>query len=273
MIKLGKEIPFPYREVSKDLLLLNSVSQFLIGLIVLFIGTLFVKKYLERRTQALKWVSLTYLAFGFSVFIGSWQGLIAWWQYENVTNPNPLVYGLPLFIDDLSWPFNAIAYVINMFSLIFLMMFIRSVFEKPGRKFVHGYVVVGSLWILYALYQGIFVYIPEARYKEGGSSMGIIGLISFLLLGTLVHALLAYHAYRARQGEKDVVIRDGLTLIMLAGLTVLLAYVVFVVNGLFTLNLDFLAWLIGAIAVVFVYLGFTLPEWFRRWSRSRVSSD
>ncbi len=265
-----EKIPFPYREVPKDLLLINSTSQFLIGLVVLVIGGLLFKKYLERRTKALLYVSLTYLAFGISVFIGSWQGLIAWWQYDNVSNPNPLVYGMPLFIYGLTWPFNAIAYLINMLSLMFLMLFVHSVFSRPERRIVIGFNALALAWILiFPIGNGIFIYVPTKQYEAGGSSVTFLGLVIFLLLGTFVHVMLALYANAARKREKDPVVRKGLALLTLAGLTVLLAYVVFVVNGLMKLNLDFIAWTVGTFAVIFVYLGFGMPEWFKNLLKRR----
>ncbi len=265
-----KDISFPYAEVPKDLLFINSVSQFLIGLVVLGIGALFLKKYLERRTKALQYVALTYVTFGLSLVIGSWQGLIAWWQYDNVVNPHPLVWGLPLLVGNLTWPFNAIAYGFNMASLILLMLFIESVFERPRRTLVLAYMIIGILWIIiFPVGNGIFLYIPTGQYKTGGSSVTFIGLVTFLILGSIAHGLLTSYALEARKREKNPLVRDGLSLLALAGLTVLFAYLVFVVNGLLTLNFDFLAWIVGVIAVIFVYLGFGMPDWFVKYLKRR----
>ncbi len=258
------DIPFPYRDAPRNLLFVNSTFQCLLGIVVFFIGFLFLKKFLKRRTKALQWISLTYLFFGFSIFLAGLQALIAWWQYENVTNPDPLVYGIPLFVGSLRWPLNALAYPLSMLSLLFLLFFVKTVFNKPKREIVYVYTVASIIWIIHAIYNGLFVYIPKEQYKVGASSVSDIGLITFLILGTYVHAILAYYSNKGRKKEQDPIVRTGLTLMMISGVTVIFGYAVFVVHGVLKLNFEFIPWTIGTIAVFLIYLGFSMPEWFRR---------
>ncbi len=282
---MGSVVPFPYGNIPRPILFLNGFLQEIIGIAVIGIAILFYLKYREKRTAPLKYLTLTFFTFGLGIFVGGIAPVLSWIYYDSAS-PDPLVYGLPIpltnffpieklqsapFYGFLRWPFNGIGYQIAMLSNIFMMQFLYSIFRKPEKKIVTAYTIICILWMIGTSFYTIFIYGLALEFPQTGSSVSPVGAALLLVIGGFVYSLLGIYSHSAAKKEQDALVRTGFRLIEAAAIATLLSYLIFVTNTVLSLNLDFVAWLMGFITVALIYLGFVMPEWLRNWLKKRYN--
>ena len=79
-----------------------------------------------------------------------------------------------------------------MMSHIFLMNFVHYMFERPSKFRTNLFSVIGIIWILFAGWYGLFVHSLDHNHNPGETSVHEFGLISFLIISTIVYLSLFY---------------------------------------------------------------------------------
>ena len=262
----------PYSEVPKDLLLLNSTTQIILSLLILIVAILAFKKYLKVKSKALFYLTLTIVTIGTAFLLGGIGAFTSYLQYSNAINPDPIVFGLPIFfIKDAYWPLFNMAFFFGMLSFIFMINFSHNVFQKPGKLVLTLYTILGLLWMLYATYYAIFIYGLEQNFDPGVSSVGSVGLVTFFVMGLVVYIPLFIVSFRTSQNENEPVIKRGLQLIASSTVAIILYLGLFALNGILGLNLDLIPIFFAFLATVLLYLGYVMPDWFVKRLRKNTS--
>lgn len=263
------ELTNPWTEIPKTMLLINQTGQMIVGLVLLLLTLLFLRRYIQNRSNIVLILFFAYVSLGIGVFLGGFQGFLGWLEYDNQP-PHYLAVGIPLLLIDAYLPLNSMAYVSVVVFDILLFWFIVLAFNRPSIKWLRVYSVVSIIWIVGALYYSIFIYGLERQYPADQSSVGVLGQVLFLVLGFVTFSLLIYVPYSLVGEAPTIVTKRGFQIIAVGGSIQLLVLLFFLIDGILMLNLTFIVWFLAIIALIFVYLGYIMPEWLVRRIESKT---
>ncbi len=262
----------PYSLVPKNLLFLNSTTQIILSVLILIVTLLALRKYLIVKSKALLYLTLTIFTIAIAFLLGGVGAFTSYLQYSHATNPDPIVFGLPItFIKGAYWPLFNMSYFFGMLSFIFMIHFSANVFQKPGRTVLYIYTILGILWTIYSTYYAIFIYGMEQNFDPKVSSVGLLGVVTFFLMGLVVYIPLLIVSYNASRKENDPVIKRGLQLIAGSTIAIILYLGLFALNGVLGLNLDIIPIFFAFLATILLYLGYVMPDWFVKRLRKNAS--
>jgi hypothetical protein len=188
--------------------------------------------------------------------------LFGWMNYSSTT-PDPIVYGVPL-TGDTRWFLSNIGFQLAMVSNILLLMFIQELFRKPSKLWVNLYTGLSVLWMIATTYYGIFIYGIEKNYPAEESSVSFLGNVTFLLFSVVIYFLIFWYFRVMSDFQKDPVLKTGSKIVSYGGIAIILTYVLFVIDNVMNLYMSSIVWLCALMALVVLYLGYTMPNWLQK---------
>ncbi len=229
---------------------------------VLFIAIKVFQKWRERRTIATLYLSIALFSIAIAAFIaftGLFSWFVAWINSGYIPTISTEYYPLSL----------PIGYSFVIPYGVFMVLFTIQIFLDKNDKKVIPFVVIGVII-------GALLFLPTnywGRDAEGAFSTRVIILGLFLLYNTIIYVLLTYYAFRESKRTEQEVYRKGFQAIALGFIANLMVFVFFLLDSILILIDDTspgysifvdLAWISGLVAAFLFYLGYILPEWFRK---------
>lgn len=243
-------------EITNLIIIANIIGQFIVSLLVFLLTMLTLRQYLYLHSIPLKWLTLTFFFLGLAIFIGVIPIFVPLILYGSLHSDTSM-YRIPFIVVQTGLPFENIAWIAFMVSSICMFLFIISVFEKPTKVWLYIYSFFVSMWILATSYYGSFIYIGTTPI---GPSISLVGEITIPIFLFVVYALLSYNSFKLAKITQESVIKVGFYFIALAAILIYMNLYFYLILQVFMLN--FIAWTISLIALLFIYLGFLMPPWF-----------
>ncbi|TFF96187.1 MAG: hypothetical protein EU547_06715 [Promethearchaeota archaeon] len=239
------------------------------SILVLIIALLIFKKWRERKTKATLFLSIALFSISIAAlfaFSGLFGWLISWVLNGFSETYSPLYYQFSL----------PLGYLFVIPYDLFLALFTIWIFlDKKYKKiipFLIAGIIIGALLFLPTNYWGVD---PEATTDPTSTRIIIMGL--FLLYNVVVYIFLAFYAFRESRKTEDKVYRTGFRVIALGQIANIIVFVFFLLDSIlilfnpgspgYSIFID-LAWITAIIASFLFYLGFILPNWFRKIIKS-----
>jgi hypothetical protein len=228
------------------------LSEAVIAVILLFLTLKLYGRYRERRLPAARYITLTSL---FLTFTSAFQLL------------DLLVMDYFVGIHRLGL---SLAFSMSAIANIFLYLFMLEIFYT-GRK-AGG----AKLKIFAAVEASIALLLPIlSPYPTAISA--VVNLFAPLLLIHLVFAMALYITLfrattRAIKATSDKLAKRGFSYIRMASISIIAAYLLFVMDSLWTMLFEpegytywvIAGWIAAGIAGVLLYIGFVLPKGIRK---------
>ncbi|MHA1129740.1 MAG: hypothetical protein ACTSRC_12565 [Candidatus Helarchaeota archaeon] len=235
------------------------------AIIVLVIAVLVFRKWRARRTVATLYLSIALISIGIAAFV-AFTGLLSWmitWISNGYANTySPAYYPLSL----------PIGYFFVIPYNIFLVLFTIQIFlDKNNKKiipFLIAGITIGILLFLPTNYWGVD---PIDGVDAPSTRVIILGL--FLLFNALVYILLTFLAFRESRKTTQKLYQKGFQAIAFGFIANLSVFIFFLLDSILILlnpsSLGFsifisLAWIAAIIASFLFYVGYIMPNWFRK---------
>nr|MDO8082934.1 hypothetical protein [Candidatus Freyarchaeota archaeon] len=257
--------------LTPDYLIFIIDYEFLLTALVLFVSANFVWRFWKVRKIALIYLALTFILFAFATFFVAWSHIYHLQIY-------------PVLLQDYMFagfvfPFRIQGHFYSNLSDWFIILtqgwltgsiyiFAFSIaLAELGNLFLYTFSLEAFLqrkkkWIL--LYSLAFV------------PLFVLTLISFnvtlnfilaMIIGLMTYIPLVYLAVRAFRMTEKKVFRYGFLMIAMTSVFLALFFVFLFVESALTEGWSIfvpIAWTMGLIASISAYIGYALPNWFRR---------
>jgi len=240
------------------------IFELIAALAIFFIAIKIFQKWRERKTIATFYLSIALFSISLAAFI-AFSGLVSWfgtwWAAGFTPTLSPEYYSLSL----------PIGYCFVIPYDIFLILFTIQIFLDKNNKKVLPFAVTGIIL-------GILLFLPTNYWgvdpePTDPSSTRIIILGLYLLYNAIIYILLTYYAFKESRRTEQVLSRHGFRAIALGFISNLLVFVFFLMDSImlmlypgspgYSIFVD-LAWISGFFAAFFFYIGYILPDWFRK---------
>lgn len=228
------------------------LSQVIITAILVFLTLKLFGRYRERRQPATRYITLT------SLFLS----LTTCMQLLDMLVMDPLV-GIRRVGLSLAFSMSAIA---NIFLYLFMLEIFYKGRESGGARLKIFGVVEGAVAVLLPIL---------GPTMATGSTL--LDTFTVLLLVHLTFALALYLTLimattRAIHGTTDQIARRGFSYIRLAALSIIVAYLLFVMDSVWTAFFEpegytywvIAGWIAAGISGILLYIGFVLPRRLRQ---------
>ena len=241
------------------------IFELITALIIILIAIVVFRKWRERKTVATLYLSIALFCIGIAAFI-AFTGLLSWmitWianGYANTYSPAYYPVSLPLAY------FFVIPY--NIFLVLFTIQIFLDKDNKKAIPFIIAGIIIGVLLFLPTNYWGVDVI-------EGVDppSTRVIVFVIFLLYNAIVYILMIYLAFRESKRTEQELYKKGFQAIAFGFIMNLLVFVFFMGDSILLLlnpgSIGFsifisLAWSTAIVAGFLFYIGYIMPEWFRK---------
>ncbi|MGQ9722475.1 MAG: hypothetical protein ACUVXA_14275 [Candidatus Jordarchaeum sp.] len=260
--------------------ILNDLIIYEILMAVLLFGfsIIFAVRYRQRQRKAIKYLSLTYLMFTFGALFAAYGHLVytKYWflilmdyaivpylltGYFIPIGPQRMLllfdqftFQLVLYLEGyfitLVYQWSA-ALIAAMIGHLFIFLFTLEAFKEVKRKYIVPYLVLLAI-VLASLLFNI-------------QSITINWALAFML-GLITQGLLSYYAIKAMRLTDSKLYKRGFLLVSITAVLFILfflSYLIDSVTGGWTIFL-FVGWTLALVSAVPTYIGYLMPDWFRR---------
>jgi hypothetical protein len=263
--------------ISLDILYQLVIYEIFMAVLLLAFGVVFAVRYRERKRAAIKYLALTYIMFTFGALFAAYGHLI----YTKYWSLILMDYLLPSILTGYFVPFE-----FGRIFLIFDWLNTQLVYNLEGYFLLLVYQWSASL--IAAAIGHLFIYLftleafKEVKRKYVAPYIIFLGVvISSLLinienittnwalafaLGLVTQGLLIYYAIKAMRLTDSKLYKRGFLLVSFTAVLFILffaSYLIDSVTGGWTIFL-FVGWTLALISAVPTYIGYLLPDWFRR---------
>ena len=238
---------------------------------ILLIGIVIFLRWRERRTIPTLYLALALFAIGTAVLI-AFSGLFSWFLEWVVQSGQGVVISTILY--SLSLP---LAYCFVILYDIMLVLFTIHIFTgDKNEKKVIPVIVIGAV-------MAVLLLLPINYWGTNESvgdlpSIRTITLALFLLFNMIIYVILAFYALREAKQAEQQVNKRAFQCIGLGQFLNIMVFIFFLGDAIIIL-LDptgigysifvYMAWATALVAITLFYLGFILPEWFKK----RISKE
>lgn len=244
----------PYEEFDQTLLLYQAILQLVAFGVVMFLSAILWVRVKQRKTSEVKLLALAFTLLAISFLAATIPQLFCLFDRSN-----DLIFGIPLGGGSHLWWTNFSMVLISI-SSISLFKFMQLVFQKPGNRAFWVYLAANVAFMVWNIYEGVFLYVP------GAGSMSLPLSVLFLLIVFYLWASLFRYALQVTRRVEKSIYRTGMYLIAVSAILLIASYLSWVLNVLLPAFRFFaVAYWIFYIATAFLlYVGYILPNWFRR---------
>ncbi|MHA1309663.1 MAG: hypothetical protein ACTSWR_10335 [Candidatus Helarchaeota archaeon] len=246
-------------------MLFELITSIFAGIIAIII----FKKWRERRIKATLYLSIALMSISIASFIG-FTGLLSWFMLyisSGFTSTySPLYYQISL----------PLAYLFVIPYDIFLILFTIQIFLNKNDKKVIPFLAVGVII-------AVLLFMPNNYWGTNPipmidpPSIRTIVMALFLLYNVVIYIILAFYAFRESRITKEKLHKIGFNAIGLGQILNILVFMFFLMDSIvllfnpaspgYTIYID-LAWISALSASFMFYIGFILPNWFRKIIKS-----
>jgi hypothetical protein len=229
-----------------------------------FITILMLRRWNERKTDSIKWLSIAFITFSAVVtiiLIGYLEMYISGWKKE--------IYKFSL----------AAAYSGIMLGNCFLIKFSRSIFEKKENQKVAWRYIAGSLIIAVIMALPYNYYgVPTSQIPVELTFFRTISSGLMMLFSWITYTRIYKEAQRISKIVEDRWASAGLKLIAYSQICMMLMFVFFLIDTiLFTVVAEingytvfvYMGWGVIVFFFLFSYLGLIMPNWFKHYLEKR----
>ena len=262
--------------ISLNILYELVVYEIFIAVLLLTFAGIFAMRYWAKQRTAVKYLSLTYLMFTFGALFAAYGHLIytKYWSlllmdyllpflltgyfvpfevgriflvFDQLTTSLVIhVEGYPVFLI-YQWSASLIAAGIGH---LFLYLFTLEAFKEVDKKYVIPYLIFLGVVITVLI---VNIYIT-------------LNWFLVFILGLVTQGILAYYAIKAMRLTESKLYKRGFLLVSLTSVLFVLFFASYLIDsflGGWTIFL-FVGWTMALISAVPAYVGYVLPDWFRR---------
>lgn len=245
--------------------------ELLVTLLLIFVSANFVWRFWKVKRLAMLYLALTFILFSLAAFcvaLSHSYHLVLYPVHfqEYIYNGIILDYRHPLQIYTKLMNYTII-YTQDYLTASIYTFALPFVMAELGNLFLYSFTLNAFLekkmkWII--LYLVIFI------------PIFVITLLTFelalnfmlaLVIGLITYVPLIYLALGAFRLTTEKVYRYGFILIMMTSVFLSLFFVFYFIDGTLTQGWSIfepIAWTMGLLASICAYIGYVLPEWFRR---------
>ncbi|NHI94050.1 MAG: hypothetical protein EAX96_16290 [Candidatus Lokiarchaeota archaeon] len=234
------------------------------AIILIILGTAIFIRWIDRRTRPTLYLSLALFSITIAVFI-VFTGLFSWfltWIISGmgaVYSPDLYVFSLPL------------GYSFVVGYDIFLLLFTIHIFSDKNEKKVIPVAIIGAILI-------ILLFLPTNYWGTNESlgdpvSIRTLTLGLFLVYNMVIYIILTNYAFREAKHADKKVTRRAFQAIGIGQILNILIFIMFLGDAILLL-LDpsspgysifvYFAWTFALVATFLFYLGYILPNWFKK---------
>jgi hypothetical protein len=245
----------PYSEYDPFYLKIQIAAELLLTFELLIIVGFLIQRLIERKKPEIKYLIGVMLFLGLGVGFSAVPMILCLWapQIE-------LVYGVPLFIGELRLWWSNVSYLLMTTSCFFLMCFTHIVFKKLSSRTLWIYLILDIGFNIWSIYYGIFVYQPQQ------ASLTTIMAVYFLFLALFSWGTLFHYARLDAKKLDPSIFKTGLYLVGYSALFTFIGYLIWAVSMITktTQQLGPMIWFLNCFTGFLLYLGYTLPNWFKK---------
>lgn len=244
--------------------------EFLLTVLVLFVSTTFVWRYWKTRKTALIYLALTFTLFAFGTFFVALSHIYHLQIYpilfqDYMFNGYVVYFRITNFYANLSDWFIILTQGWLMGS-IYIFAFSTALAEL-GNLFLYTFTLEAFLqtkrkWII--LYSLVFVPLFILTLASFNVTLNFI---LAMIIGLMTYIPLTYLAVRALKMTEKKVFRYGFLMIVMTSIFLALFFVLLFVEAALTEGWSIfvpIAWTMGLLASITAYIGYVLPNWFRK---------
>lgn len=237
--------------------LLAVITEFTVAIITLYVSFRVFQKYLERKNKALAYLYLNLFFTSIPVFLlALGKGI----DYFGDT---------PRTVQSVTDFTIVISYMLTAIANIFAVGFYNALFSKDTT--------INRRLTFFSIFNGMTVgmLINHISFNNGVYSQIAPIILYHVIVSTFTYGALARSAIKVSRKTADRIGKIGLRLIGLFGIGVIFTFVFFaldLITGVLTGGgytvFYYLAWMVVGISGIVAYLGYIMPDWFKK----RISS-
>ncbi len=210
-------------------------------------GIPLLKRYLERKTRVTLFLLLTFYFLIGAIFVAGVGRIVR------------MVLWVPSSTSNIE--FNAISVLLVAISDVFLLAFTLDVFYEGATAGKNKLVL-----ILYSLCAAAYITYDLATGLYLEDLNEVIWLL-VIILSVSVALVLIRSATKLSRKVEDPVAKWGLRLMAVGPVCLIGTYALFMVDAAFGGKFTpfyFAGWIVAIFAILFVYIGFIQPDWFKK---------
>ncbi|MHA1341347.1 MAG: hypothetical protein ACTSRZ_14955 [Promethearchaeota archaeon] len=243
----------PFEEKNVALVYLYLV----IGLFMIIITIFAYRRYFKRKAKLVLWVSFMYSSYSLAL-ISLFTGML----HSYISGVYSDVYSITL---PLGYFFGAVA---NVFMMYFTL---NVFFQKINKKLIRGY-------LIFTIVVSILIFLPynywgrgEQEIKDIQNLFQTITSLCVVFQAIFCYIILFKETKKSYKRVEDVLYRVAFQLILGFILTLIMFYLCLVLDAIVQMitykgysPFIFIGWSLVAVGSAMGYIGFLLPEWFKR---------
>lgn len=245
----------PYSEYARMDLLLLVIVQFVFMIIDGIIVLALTKKFRQNHSEVVKSLLLSMLMLGLSAFFSWIPKFMNYFEFYQ-----DFIYGIPVGNGLYLWWTN-FSYIFNVVNTFYFTLFAQQLFKIDNQKILIAEKIIISIFCVWTIYYGIFVYTP------GSSSLTIYASVVLMLL-TLFPSVYLFKYTRADVKRlSPSIYRAGYQLIYYATALSLVAYFFWILTIVLKVPKSFsaISQILNSIVMILLSLGIILPQWLREY--------
>ena len=217
-----------------------------IGMLILAVSGFM--KYSEKKRKPTLYLTLSFVFY--SLGIAS-SGIGKWLQFFANVTPEEISFADGTIL---------IAYCLTAIATVFLMVFVDLVFLEVGPWFIVSVGIINGITV------GIMI--TKLNFSSNAYDEALSIVIFHALVTLALVLLLAILSLREAKQNKERLPKMGFTFIGLYGIFVSMVFILFAVDialGGGYSAFYYLAWVSAGIGSLFGYVGYIMPDWFKKF--------
>jgi len=216
-----------------------------LGMTILAIRT--YQKYKEREKEATLHLAIGIVFYSFSVWASSIGKYMQF--YSNISFEEQSYSDLTI----------SFAYCFAAMTNVFIFAFINDIFLE-GKK--------TNFMLFFGMFNGITIGMILITTNTSPDTYDNIYpfVVYHAILSLLTNGLLIYYGFKEASAQEEKLPKTGFTLIGLFGVFAMLVFILFAIDVQWR-NYSpayYAGWISAGLATLFGYIGYTMPNWFKR---------
>jgi len=209
------------------------------------------KRYLKRKKEATAHLAICFTSYATGMLL---TAIGKWLQFGLDIDPEVTSYA-DFFI--------LLAYTFTALSNVFLFAFTNGIFLNNKIKYLIPITILNSISI------GLFI--PRISIKQGSYANAFLIVLYHAFNSIIIMVILIWLSLKERKKTKEIIPRTGFLLISLYGFFILLLFLSFGIDLAIVSTTGkgyslfyYLSWFFALVGLVSGYLGYIMPDWFRK---------
>ena len=231
--------------------ILAPVVETIISILMFILVFRIWQRYIKRKRDATAQLAICFTSYATGMLL---TAIGKWLQFGLNIDPEVTSYA-DFFI--------LLAYTFTAFSNIFLFVFTNQIFLNNQIKYLIPITILNSISI------GLFI--PRISIQQGSYANAFLIVLFHAFNSIIVMVILTWLSLKERKKTKEKISRTGFLLISLYGTFILLLFLSFGIDlaivsatGKGYSIFYYLSWFFALAGLVSGYLGYIMPDWFRR---------